>query len=93
MLDKLEEQGILSAKDCSKKLSLKDEFLNKLKQEEIWKQRSRCRWLSEGDKNTKIFHGLASARLRGNKITSLMDNGMRLEKQGGISHIERHFSY
>lgn len=43
-----------------------------------WKQRSRCKWLSEGDKNTRFFHAYASARLRKNMIASLDHEGVRV---------------
>lgn len=43
------------------KLNLKEEFHIKVSENEIkWRQRSRCRWLKEGDKSTKFFLGIAS---------------------------------
>ena len=42
------------------------------KQEEIlWKQKSRIRWLKEGDRNTKFFHRTTIQRQHTNRITSL----------------------
>ena len=47
-----------------------------LLQEEIsWRQKSRVRWLKEGDKCTKFFHQIASANRRNNTIESLIVNG------------------
>eukprot|EP00268_Persea_americana_P020047 TRINITY_DN2032_c0_g1_i12.p1 TRINITY_DN2032_c0_g1~~TRINITY_DN2032_c0_g1_i12.p1 ORF type:complete len:262 (+),score=40.11 TRINITY_DN2032_c0_g1_i12:330-1115(+) len=72
------------------RLNLKVFFERKVREEEIkWKQRSRYRWLKEGDKNTKFFHSMATTRMRGNKINYLLDtNGNRVEDRDQItSHI------
>lgn len=40
-------------------------------EETWWSQRSRVRWLSEGDRNTRHFHNCASERRKKNTITGL----------------------
>ena len=49
--------------------------LNQLleKEEKMWQQRSRVQWLENEDKNTKIFHGIATQRKRRNFIKGLRD--------------------
>lgn len=73
-LDSKEVVGQLCEEEVSNRLSLKEEFLRKVREEEIkWRQRSRCKWLKKGHGNTKFFHGMAAAGQRGNRIASLMD--------------------
>ncbi|XP_020208919.1 uncharacterized protein LOC109793859 [Cajanus cajan] len=46
-----------------------------LSQEEIlWYQKSRCKWLKFGDRNTSYFHGTTIVRRRKSKINKLMDD-------------------
>lgn len=94
MLDRKEEAGQLLPTEECKRLSLKIEFARKVREEEIeWKQRSRYRWLNDGDKNTRFFHGIALARRRSNRICYLWDGEERLEKREDIiHHIEDFFS-
>ncbi|XP_061357222.1 uncharacterized protein LOC133301586 [Gastrolobium bilobum] len=42
-------------------------------EEILWFQRSRCKWLKFGDRNSKFFHSTTIARRRANIIDSLKD--------------------
>ena len=45
-----------------------------LREKMMWNQRSRALWVKCGDRNTKVFHEMASNRHRRNKIEGLCDN-------------------
>lgn len=50
------------------------------KSEEIsWRQKSRCLWLKDGDRNTKYFQNMANARRRCNNIDKLFIRGHTTE--------------
>ncbi|KAG9448166.1 hypothetical protein H6P81_014294 [Aristolochia fimbriata] len=81
-----EQQGSLLTTDGLKRDRLKEQYEIKVRQEIIhWKQRARYKWISEGDGNTKFFHGIASAHRRRNRISSItVENETIIDKEGII---------
>ncbi|XP_077219088.1 uncharacterized protein LOC143853239 [Tasmannia lanceolata] len=75
-INTLAESGLASAEDYEQQGRLIQEHKELLMLKEIsWRQRSRVKWLLEGDKNTAFFHAMASARRRRNRIESLEVEG------------------
>lgn len=69
LLDRKEEISVLSPADWEKKNVLKTDLANRLQMEATpWKQKSRKKWIKDGDKNSKYFHLLASHRRRVNFV-------------------------
>ena len=66
---------------------MKKEINELLDGEEVWwQQRSRVRWLGEGDHNTKYFHNHASVRQRKNTISGLWnENGIWCESKENVA--------
>ncbi|XP_077215810.1 uncharacterized protein LOC143850444 [Tasmannia lanceolata] len=82
----LEECGLSSEEDWQELGNVKQEHKGLLLQEEIsWRQKSRVKWLVEGDKNTAYFHAMASARRRSNRIESISVNGALISSKEEVS--------
>jgi hypothetical protein len=76
LLDRIEEGRQLTGEEKTGRRQLSRDLEATLLQEEInWKQKSRIKWLKEGDKCTKFFHQVANAHRRNNSIESLVVNG------------------
>ena len=59
-----------------------------IKEEKMWKQRSRALWLQKGDQNTQFFHNKASHRYKRNRIEELKNEaGMVCTDEEEISKI------
>ncbi|XP_077219030.1 uncharacterized protein LOC143853179 [Tasmannia lanceolata] len=75
-INTLADSGLASAEDYEQQGRLIQEHKELLMLKKIsWRQRSRVKWLLEGDKNTAFFHAMASARRRRNRIESLEVEG------------------
>jgi hypothetical protein len=75
-LDSIEEERPLTEEEKERKCQITRELEVSFLQEEIsWRQKSRIRWLKEGDKCTKFFHQVVNANRRNNSIESLVVNG------------------
>eukprot|EP00253_Pinus_taeda_P017089 PITA_17089 len=59
------------------------------KQEEVlWRQKSRIKWLREGERNTKFFHQAMIQHRQRNRILSIKyQNGVRVVEQEGIEQV------
>ena len=54
--------------------SIQQEWDNRCLQEEIfWRQKSRVKWIKEGERNTKFFHKSTIAHRTNNRISKLTD--------------------
>jgi hypothetical protein len=80
MLGRIEEGRQLTEEEKARRRRISREVEASILQEEIcWRQKSRVRWLKEGDKCTKFFHLVANANRRNNSIKSLIVNGCLLQ--------------
>ncbi|XP_077249376.1 uncharacterized protein LOC143888872 [Tasmannia lanceolata] len=80
-----EEIGAASVEEVEEVGHLKEEHTHFVLLEEIsWRQKSRVKWLKEGDKNIAFFHAMASVRRRGNRIEALHVNDEVIDNKEGI---------
>lgn len=64
---------------------LQSQISKRAKQEVLWKQKSRVRWLKEGERNTKFFHRTTIQRRMNNTITHIQNRqGERVENHEDI---------
>eukprot|EP00253_Pinus_taeda_P025653 PITA_25653 len=72
---------------------IEDQLQSRAQQEEIlWRQKSRIKWLREGEKNTKFFHNTTVQRRMHNLISHIQnEQGERVETHEGIE--ENFLSY
>nr|KYP38810.1 Transposon TX1 uncharacterized [Cajanus cajan] len=50
-----------------------DQSFREVVQELLWFQKSRCKWLEFGDRNTRYFHGTTLVRRRKNKVVKIQN--------------------
>ncbi|KAL0309422.1 UNVERIFIED_CONTAM: hypothetical protein Sradi_5884500 [Sesamum radiatum] len=53
-------------------------------EETYWKQKAACKWLSEGERNTKYFHSLVKKKRNQSRIHEIQHNGSILMEQEDI---------
>eukprot|EP00253_Pinus_taeda_P027885 PITA_27885 len=91
-MESLQQKMILEGR-TEESISKEGAILGKLeerwKQEEIlWRQKSRIKWLREGERNTKFFHQAMVKNRQRNMILSIKDkNGNRVVEQAEIEQV------
>ena len=86
-MDHLAELRTLSTQEKTQSLNLKLQLQQIATAEEIsWRQKSRCLWLKEGDKNRKFFQRMANSYRRGNSIDRLRIGDELIEDKGRIQN-------
>eukprot|EP00253_Pinus_taeda_P004070 PITA_04070 len=91
-MESLQQKMIMEGrtKECiSKEGAILGKLEERRKQEEIlWRQKSRIKWLREGERNTKFFHQAMIKHRQRNKILSIKDkNGNRVVEQAEIEQV------
>ncbi|XP_059451039.1 uncharacterized protein LOC132181825 [Corylus avellana] len=85
--------GVIQASPHSSSSAAREVVLQKalqeqlLREEILWKQKSRELWLSCTDLNTKFFHASNACRRRYNSISCLIDNGVSVMGRENIGSL------
>ncbi|KAK4410283.1 hypothetical protein Sango_0101300 [Sesamum angolense] len=58
---------------------------------EFWRQKSNCKWLEAGEKNTKFFHSSVKKKRLKSKISRVMDNQQEITDSAQIKESAMHF--
>lgn len=86
--DRIEEQRPLENHEFQTRLKIKERAFHLANNIELkWKQRSRCNWLSNEDRNSKFFHAFASSRLRRNLVVQIQEGDQTTTDPVGIKEI------
>eukprot|EP00253_Pinus_taeda_P013029 PITA_13029 len=91
-MESIQQKMILEGRteeSISKEGSILGQLEERRKQEEIlWRQKSRIKWLREGERNTKFFHQAMIKHRQSNRILSIKDrNGNRVMEQAEIEQV------
>lgn len=71
-MDEMEAEEELSPKDIARKEQLKVALVIRLQREEAdWRQKSRAKWIKEGDRNMGFFHCMTSHYRRWNYLETM----------------------
>lgn len=84
-LDVIESEGVLSAADLRRRDDVRKEFGQIARMKEIsFRQKSRCLWLKDEDRNTKFFHRTVNAHRRVNRIGRMRVDGVELSSSDAV---------
>lgn len=94
---KAEASGIDETEFCIRKSLLNELWEKTIMKESLLVQKSRSRWLKEGDENSGFFHACINSRRRVNHIQALQNNSVWLieveeVKQEILNHFTNQFS-
>ena len=91
-LDTKDEENELDMYERGERRSLlADLNKNLFKQEAIWKQKARQKWLKQGDLNTKFFHTSVKWRRAKNELHGVLENGQWCENKDEEKNKVREF--
>ncbi|KAK3210475.1 hypothetical protein Dsin_015181 [Dipteronia sinensis] len=97
VLDTKAEREGWTASLRQERLHLLEELWKRHRREEqSWRQKSRIKWLHDGDKNTTFFYSIANSRMRNNVITEMLIEGTTLTdpmtiREGVFKFFKEHF--